>query len=60
MRCSSTAGFGSFQDKAKQICFVVVALAGGHDGKRKEKASLVFFSAFLHFTGSLQIQYSNL
>lgn len=47
MLCSSTAGYGFFQDKAKEVCFALVALAGGHDGMRQEKAPLLYFFIML-------------
>lgn len=60
MLCTSTAGFGFFQDKEKEVCFAFVALAGGHDGMRQEEAPILYFLAFSHFARSLQIHYSNL
>lgn len=47
MLCSSTAGFGSFQGKAKEVCFAFVALAGGQNGTRQEEAPLLYFFSLL-------------
>ena len=43
MRFSGDAGIGFFQHKANEVCFALVALAGGHDGMRQEKAPLLYF-----------------
>lgn len=45
MLCTSTAGFGFFQEKSKEVCFALVSLAGCHDITRwKVTLPLYFFS----------------